>query len=80
MSDGCVGPALTECPVCGAIGLPERIAVHDCVAFHAHIAAQRRHLSSTKNKQTNDHDPAAAIGSLGEGEASRTIQYPEEEP
>jgi hypothetical protein len=80
MSDDCVGPALKECPVCGAIGLPERIAVHDCVAFHARIAVQRRHLSSTKNKKTSDHDPAAAIDSLDGGNANRTIQYPEEKP
>ncbi|MDZ7770668.1 MAG: hypothetical protein U5K38_17165 [Woeseiaceae bacterium] len=33
MSDDCVGPALEECPVCGAVGLPERIALHDCAAF-----------------------------------------------
>lgn len=33
MSDDCVGPALTECPVCGAVGLPERIQSHDCTAF-----------------------------------------------
>jgi len=79
MSDDCVGPTLTECPVCGAIGLPERIAVHDCVTLHARIAAQRRHLSSTKNKQTSGHDPAAAIDSLGGGKASRAVQYPEEE-
>lgn len=31
MSD--IGPELKECPVCGAIGLPERIADHDCEAF-----------------------------------------------
>ena len=35
MSDDCVGPALTQCPVCGAVGLPERIAVHECPAFRA---------------------------------------------
>ena len=80
MSDDCVGPALTECPVCGAVGLPERIAVHHCVAFHARIAARRRQLSSTKDKQTSDHDPAAAIDSLGGGNANRAIQYLEEEP
>lgn len=41
MSDDCVGPALAACPVCGAIGLPERIRVHDCLAFRAwkHTAA-----------------------------------------
>jgi hypothetical protein len=25
---------LRECRVCGAVGLPERIADHDCDAFH----------------------------------------------
>lgn len=28
-----VGPALEECPVCGAVGLPERIDDHDCQSF-----------------------------------------------
>lgn len=28
-----LGPKLQECPVCGAIGLPERITDHDCQAF-----------------------------------------------
>ncbi len=28
-----VGPELEECPVCGAIGLPERIEEHDCEVF-----------------------------------------------
>lgn len=30
------GPTpLRECPVCGAVGLPERIEDHDCAAFVA---------------------------------------------
>ncbi|MDL0118816.1 hypothetical protein PNQ29_03535 [Halobacterium salinarum] len=29
----CLGPELQECPVCGAVGLPERIEDHDCLAF-----------------------------------------------
>lgn len=28
-----LGPELEECPVCGAVGLPERIEEHDCEAF-----------------------------------------------
>lgn len=28
-----LGPPLCECPVCGAIGLPERIEDHDCQTF-----------------------------------------------
>ena len=28
-----LGPPLCECPVCGAIGLPERIKDHDCQTF-----------------------------------------------
>jgi hypothetical protein len=28
-----VGAELRECPVCGAVGLPERIDAHDCEAF-----------------------------------------------
>lgn len=35
MSDDCGDPPLEECPVCGAIGLPERIQVHNCPAFYA---------------------------------------------
>ena len=41
MSDDPLGPPLAECPVCGAIGLPERIAVHDCAAFRARRAARQ---------------------------------------
>lgn len=34
-----IGPQLTECPLCGAVGLPERIeGDHDCKAF---LARQR---------------------------------------
>jgi len=33
MTDTAVGSALEECPVCGAVGLPERIEAHDCSAF-----------------------------------------------
>lgn len=29
----CLGPQLRECPVCGVVGLPERIKDHDCQAF-----------------------------------------------
>jgi len=28
-----VGSELKECPVCGAVGLPERIVEHDCDEF-----------------------------------------------
>lgn len=27
--------ALVECPLCGAVGLPERIQVHNCLDFLA---------------------------------------------
>lgn len=33
MTDDPVGPELEECPVCGAVGLPERIEEHDCEDF-----------------------------------------------
>ena len=33
MTGDTLGPALEECPVCGAVGLPERIEDHDCGAF-----------------------------------------------
>lgn len=40
MTDGTVvGAELAECPVCGAMGLPERIDDHDCEAF---LDEQRR--------------------------------------
>lgn len=32
-SEDCVGPELRECPVCGAVGLPERIEDHDCESY-----------------------------------------------
>ena len=44
MTDDCVGPTLQECPVCGAVGLPERIAVHDCPAFRT-----RRRVTTDTN-------------------------------
>ncbi|MDL0138889.1 hypothetical protein PNP85_05165 [Halobacterium salinarum] len=28
-----LGPELKECPVCGAVGLPERIDDHNCQSF-----------------------------------------------
>jgi len=31
--DTVVGSELAECPVCGAVGLPERIDDHDCSTF-----------------------------------------------
>lgn len=37
-----VGPELEGCLVCGAVGLPERIRVHDCEAFRA------RHRNRTR--------------------------------
>lgn len=35
-SDGPVGAPLEECPLCGCIGLPERVQPenHDCEYFH----------------------------------------------
>lgn len=32
-TDDPVGPQLRECPVCGAVGLPERVRDHDCQGF-----------------------------------------------
>lgn len=32
-SDNQLGPELKECPVCSAVGLPERIKDHDCQSF-----------------------------------------------
>ena len=33
MNDFLTNEQLAECPVCGAVGLPERIDTHDCEAF-----------------------------------------------
>lgn len=30
-----LGPQLQQCPVCGAVGLPERIGDHNCTDFTA---------------------------------------------
>jgi len=53
MTDDCVGPTLKECPVCGAIGLPERIAVHDCPVFRTRQAsdAPRMILTTASEEQ-----------------------------
>jgi len=54
MSDDCVGPALNQCPVCGAVGLPERIQAHDCAAF-----CERRDIPTpTILVTTEGHDDA----------------------
>jgi ribosomal protein L32 len=43
MSDVETGPELQACPRCGAIGLPERIANHDCESFsERQVRRQRR--------------------------------------
>ena len=42
MSESTKKAALRECPVCGAIGLAERIAEHDCRAFLARREEARR--------------------------------------
>lgn len=31
--DDQLSPELAECPVCGAVGLPKRIEIHDCDPF-----------------------------------------------
>lgn len=73
MSNSCVGAVLKECPVCGVVGLPERIAVHDCVASEGRTATQRRHVSDTEDRQISEDD-ATEVDSLNESKASRTIQ------
>lgn len=42
MSEATEKAALRECPVCGAIGLAERIETHDCRAFRARREEVRR--------------------------------------
>ena len=66
MSDDCVGPALKECPVCGAVGLPERITAHDCAAFRAHT---RDHRTQDAPRAMTD-GAAAHQGSTPSGEPS----------
>ena len=73
MSDSCVEAILEECPVCGVVGLPERIVVHDCIGSDGCTAAQRRHVSDTEDRQIREDD-ATEVGSLNESKASRTIQ------
>jgi hypothetical protein len=34
MTDADESTELKECPVCGALGLPERIEEHDCREFY----------------------------------------------
>ncbi len=34
-----LGTELTECEICGAVGLPERILEHDCRVFLDHHSA-----------------------------------------
>ena len=48
MSDDPLGPPLEECPVCGATGLPERIAAHDCTAFRTYKRVQRSQHSTAR--------------------------------
>ena len=76
MSDDCVGPALKQCPVCGAIGLPERIAVHECAAFKIHAQS---HVSSTEDEHTSEYEFAHVDSPAGEP-SDRALQYPEEKP
>lgn len=47
MSDDPVGPPLEECPVCGAVGLPERIQDHDCAAFRSWRAGDKHGADNT---------------------------------
>jgi len=51
MSDP-VGPELKECLVCGAVGLPKRIANHDCQTFLAR--KRRRADAATPNQAHTD--------------------------
>ena len=74
MSDDPIGPHLEECPVCGAVGLPERIVVHDCVAFLARITARRDHTLSAENGDANECDSTASTDSqYGDKVGSDTI-------
>jgi hypothetical protein len=60
MSDDCVGSPLAECPICGAIGLPERVANHDCRAFRASTAAQWPATATTQPAETTDTEGTTA--------------------
>lgn len=49
MTDDVLGPELAECPLCGCIGLKERVCPenHDCAFFDE----QRRHYEDSKNAE-----------------------------
>lgn len=80
MSEEPLGPHLEECPVCGAVGLPERIVVHDCVAFQTRIAARRDHTSSAENGGTNECDSTATTDSRWGDRVSGDTICSEEKP
>ena len=54
MSEDCVGPALKQCPVCGAIGLPERIAVHECATFRQYLRRRSTQTDSASTQEPSD--------------------------
>ena len=78
MSNSCDGVPLEECPVCGVVGLSERIAVHDCVVSEARTATRRSDVSSTEDSHTSEDD-ATEADPLNEGKACRMIQGSEGE-
>ncbi|MFD1640942.1 hypothetical protein [Halohasta litorea] len=45
------GPQLQSCPNCGVVGLPKRIAAHDCSPNQTPNAASHKHT----DKDTTDH-------------------------
>jgi ribosomal protein L32 len=57
-SDQSSGPQLQSCPNCGVVGLPERIAAHDCGSNQTRNAASHKH---TDTDTTTTQGPALKL-------------------
>lgn len=78
MSNDCVGATLEECSVCGVVGVPERIAAHDCVASEGRTATHQRYSSHTEATHTGE-DEDTTPDSVNEGSASQPGRTPKGE-
>ena len=50
MRDADTGPTLVACPVCDVVGLPERIAIHACVAAGAALPPRRGASTGSRSR------------------------------